>query len=100
MLCFLLEERMGDVVVRLGGILKSSDKCLLVLTHTSMVSILWKKVQGVFVETLPAPKEKEEGVRSDWLCWFCQLKPWAVQKAELHIDWGSAGDCCGFETSW
>ena len=75
-------------------------KSLLLLTHTSTVNILWKKVQGGFVETLPAPKEKEEGVRHDWLCWFCQMKPWAVQEAELHGDWGPAGNCCGFETSW
>lgn len=67
MLCFLPEERPGDVEVRPGGILKSSDKSLLVLTQSSMVNILWKKVQGGFIETLPAPKEKEEGVRSDWL---------------------------------
>lgn len=99
MLCLLLEERMEDVAVRQGGILKSSDKSLLVLTHTSMVNILWKKVQGGFVETLPAPKEKE-GVRHDRLHWFCQMKPWAVQEAELHVDWGSAGNCHGFEMSW
>lgn len=55
MLCFLLEERMGDVAVRPGGILKSSDKSLLVLLHTNTVSILWKKVQGGFVKTLPGP---------------------------------------------
>lgn len=100
MLCFLLEERLGDVVVRLGGILKSSDRSLVALIHTSIVSSLWKKVQEVFVETLPAPKEKEEGVSSDWLCYFCQMKPWAVQEAEPHIDWGSAGGCRGFEMSW
>lgn len=89
--------------MRLGRILKSSDKSLLVLTHTNTtvtVSILWKKVQGGFIETLPAPKENKEGVRHDRLCWFCQMKPWAVQEAELHIDWGSAGDCHSFEMSW
>jgi len=55
MLCFLLEKRTGEVVVRPGGILKSSDKSLLVLTHSRMVNILWQKVQGGFVESLPAP---------------------------------------------
>lgn len=100
MLCFLMEEKMGDVVVRLGEILKSSGKSLLVLTQPRMVNNLWKKVQGGFVETLPAPKEKEEDVRRDRLPWFCQMKPWAVQEAELHVDWGSAGDCRGFEMSW
>lgn len=42
-----------------------------------------KKVQGVFVETPPALKEKEEGVRRELLCWFCQGTPWAVR---LHAD--------------
>lgn len=65
MLCFLLEERMGDVAVRLGRSLKSSDKSLLVLTHTSMVDVLWEKVQRGFVKPLPAPKEKEESVRCE-----------------------------------
>lgn len=99
MLWFLPEKRTGDVKVRLGGILKSSDKSLLVLTHSSMVNILWKKVQEGFVETFPVTKENEEGVRSDWLCWFCQVKPWALQEAELHVDCRSAGDCHGFEMS-
>lgn len=44
MLCFSLEERMGDVLVRPGGILKSAEMSLLLLTYTSTESILWDKV--------------------------------------------------------